>query len=267
MPASANSMTGFARSEGGTDLSELGSWVWTWELKSVNAKGLDVRSRLPSLVEDWEADVRSRVQARLTRGSVSVMWTLRRQDDAETPDLTVNEAFLRKVLDLQAKLEVEGLVMPTAPTLDRLLAVKGVVELSDRTPDAKLMTALKPTALTDLDRAIADLVSAQGEEGRRLVDALTVHLDEIADLLTQAKASAECQPDALRSRMQINWTPCCNRSLRCPKSVLPRNSPCSPLKPTYARKPIVSRPTLSSVEAFWRAADRSAESSISCARS
>src|SRR5262249_61360774 len=38
-----SSMTGFARSHG-----VCGTYAWAWEIKSVNAKGLDVRLRLPA---------------------------------------------------------------------------------------------------------------------------------------------------------------------------------------------------------------------------
>ena len=37
-----SSMTGFARADGAA-----GAYAWTWELKSVNAKGLELRLRLP----------------------------------------------------------------------------------------------------------------------------------------------------------------------------------------------------------------------------
>ena len=37
-----SSMTGFARGHGVS-----GPYAWSWEIKSVNAKGLDVRFRLP----------------------------------------------------------------------------------------------------------------------------------------------------------------------------------------------------------------------------
>ena len=37
-----SSMTGFARGHGVN-----GTYSWAWELKSVNAKGLDLRLRLP----------------------------------------------------------------------------------------------------------------------------------------------------------------------------------------------------------------------------
>ncbi len=46
---SISSMTGFARTEGHED-----DISWTWEVKSVNGKGLDVRCRLPAGFESLE---------------------------------------------------------------------------------------------------------------------------------------------------------------------------------------------------------------------
>ena len=70
---SLSSMTGFARAEGRKDANS-----WTWEIKSVNAKGLDVRSRLPSGFESLEKPLRDRAAKRLKRGNVSVALNLRR---------------------------------------------------------------------------------------------------------------------------------------------------------------------------------------------
>jgi len=194
--ARTHSMTGYARVEGAS-----GDWTWTWELRSVNAKGLDVRFRMPSLVEGWEAEARARVQARLARGSVTVSLTLKRAAESEAAELTVNKDFLRRILELQTELETEGLVFPTAPSLDRLLAVKGVVEIVDRAPDLDQVNALKSQNFKDLDAAIEAIEEARRTEGGRIVTALGVHLDEIADLLDQAIAGAEAQPAALKTRM------------------------------------------------------------------
>ncbi|HEY8351941.1 MAG TPA: YicC/YloC family endoribonuclease, partial [Sphingomonadales bacterium] len=59
------SMTGFARDEG-TD----GAVAWVWEVKSVNGKGLDLRCRMPAGYESLELEVRKRVGARISRGSL-----------------------------------------------------------------------------------------------------------------------------------------------------------------------------------------------------
>ena len=45
-----SSMTGFARSHGAS-----GPYAFEWELKSVNAKGFDLRMRLPPGWDDLEA--------------------------------------------------------------------------------------------------------------------------------------------------------------------------------------------------------------------
>ncbi|MDQ2954472.1 MAG: hypothetical protein M3R18_05985, partial [Pseudomonadota bacterium] len=50
-----SSMTGFARSHG-----VCGTYVWSWELKSVNAKGLELRLRLPPRFDAIEVAVRTR---------------------------------------------------------------------------------------------------------------------------------------------------------------------------------------------------------------
>ena len=59
-----SSMTGFARGHG-----VAGAYAWAWELKSVNAKGLDLRLRLPpgwDAVEAGCAPARAEVLARGT---------------------------------------------------------------------------------------------------------------------------------------------------------------------------------------------------------
>jgi uncharacterized protein (TIGR00255 family) len=200
-------MTGFGRADGtavttGETVGSM-SWGWSWELRSVNAKGLDIRCRLPSLVEGWEPEVRGRIQARLARGSVTANWTLKRAEDEETAtELVVNKGFLRQLVLLQQELEAEGLIMPTAPNLDQMLQVRGVVETVDRAPDQTIVDKLKVRALADLDAALDALVEARRAEGDRIVAALGVHLDEIFDLLGQAQAGAEAQPAALRERMK-----------------------------------------------------------------
>ena len=63
-----SSMTGFARGQG-----IVGAYAWSWEIKSVNAKGLDVRFRLPPGWDAVEVPVRKaameRAIASLTKAS------------------------------------------------------------------------------------------------------------------------------------------------------------------------------------------------------
>lgn len=204
--APVTSMTGFARSDGGATSETADgaavAWSWSWEIRSVNSKGLDLRMRLPSVADAWEPRVRERVNAAVNRGSITVNWSLEKVDRATVPDLVVNEEFLERVLGLQQSLENKGLVFPTAPSLDRLLAVRGVVETVERVADATVIEQLAPAALADLDTALASLVDARRREGQRLETVLIGHLDEIASLTADASRVAEAQPEALRARMQ-----------------------------------------------------------------
>ena len=60
-----SSMTGFARADGVS-----GPYAWAWELKSVNAKGLELRLRLPPGWDAVEAPLRARAAEALARGTV-----------------------------------------------------------------------------------------------------------------------------------------------------------------------------------------------------
>src|SRR6202167_58873 len=67
------SMTGFARAEGHEE--GIG---WVWELKSVNAKSLDLRFRLPAGYEGLELQLRGGLAETLKRGAVSASWFVTR---------------------------------------------------------------------------------------------------------------------------------------------------------------------------------------------
>ena len=114
-----SSMTGFARASGGD-----GAAGWSWEVKSVNGRALDIRCRLPQGLERLDPAVRNRVGARLRRGSVTV--GLRLSQAPESAALRVNRAWLDALLAVAADYrEREGL---EAPRLDGMLALRGVIE-------------------------------------------------------------------------------------------------------------------------------------------
>ena len=66
-------MTGFARQEGGD-----GTLAWTWEIKSVNGKNLDLRCRVPSGYEALEVAARTTAQASCARGNLQLTLTVNR---------------------------------------------------------------------------------------------------------------------------------------------------------------------------------------------
>jgi uncharacterized protein (TIGR00255 family) len=121
-------MTGFARRDGGDAAAS-----WTWEVKSVNGRSLDLRTRLPQGYESLDPTVRGAVNAACTRGNVQVNLSMKR--GTAPLQLQVNEALLQQVLDLMAKLEAQTAAAP--PRLDGILGLRGVLEAveEEETPE------------------------------------------------------------------------------------------------------------------------------------
>lgn len=187
------SMTGFARREGGD-----GTVTWTWEVKSVNARGLDLRVRLPSGVDSLEPVLRREVGKVCARGSVNVSLSLDRGEGATR--LRVNRALLNELAALGREVADGDAVLP--PRLDGLLAVRGVVETVEAAESAEDRAARESALAADLPPLLADLAEQRQAEGARLKALVLAHLDTIAARTAEARASAEAQPEALRARLR-----------------------------------------------------------------
>lgn len=191
MPIS--SMTGFAREEG-----QSGQWRWAWEAKSVNSKGLDLRTRLPSAVDRLDPAVRDAVGKHFKRGSVNIGLTIDRGQTG--PKLSINKAALDQLLELQASLA--GKIDPAPPRLDALLGVRGLVDAVEEADDPDEVEARDSAMLAGLATVLAALDAARASEGARLAPVLTGLLDDIERFTGAAMAIAERQPEQLRDRLK-----------------------------------------------------------------
>lgn len=191
---SVASMTGFARATG-----HHGAIHWTWELKSVNGRGLEVRCRLPQGYEALEVPAREAAAKALKRGNVNIALTVVR--GAETPAVRINEPLL---MQLAAMLQDIGKRVPgfAAPSLDSLLGVRGVVEIAEEEEDDAVREARLADTLAGLDEALTHLGAMRLAEGKRLAAVLESQLDEIARLTAAAETTASARPEAMRQRLK-----------------------------------------------------------------
>jgi uncharacterized protein (TIGR00255 family) len=190
MPLS--SMTGFARSHG-----LCGSYAWAWELKSVNAKGLDVRLRLPPGWDAVDVPVRSRAAEALSRGSVYGTLTVECQGVA--PTVRVNEPVLNAVLatlkDLSGRVDAER------PRLDGILTLKGIIEVIDEDEKEDDRRAAERAVVAGFHQAVAELAAMRQREGVALGLVLTQRLQEIGALTARAEAAPGRRPEAIKARI------------------------------------------------------------------
>jgi uncharacterized protein (TIGR00255 family) len=187
-----SSMTGFARSQGVT-----GAYAWAWEIKSVNAKGLDLRLRLPPGWDAVEVPARSRASDKLSRGTVYANLTVDRKGVA--PVVKVNEPVLAAVLATLKSLS--GKIDAAPPGLDGILALKGVIEVTDADESESERRAAESAIIAGFETALADLVTMRRAEGATLAKLLAARLADIAALTARAEAAPGRKPAAIKARL------------------------------------------------------------------
>lgn len=188
-----SSMTGFARRDG-----VLGSLRWVWELKTVNARGLDARIRVPPGFDAVEPAARAAIGAAIGRGTCHANLSTVRADRA--PVMRINEDALEAVIGALARLR--GRVEAAPPSLDGILAIRGVLDIVEP-EDSESERAEQVAAIgATLDLALADLVAARRAEGAALAAVLGQRLDEIAGLTARAEDCPARRPEMIRRRIE-----------------------------------------------------------------
>ena len=191
MPISG--MTGFGRAEGG-----LAGWTWAVEARSVNGRNLEVRFRGPPGFEGLERAAREGAQARFQRGNITIGVTAKRAEGAA--QVRVNVDQLERYLALGAPFMADGRIAP--PSLDGLLALRGVIEADDAGLDPEAQAELEAAIVASLAVALDGLAAARREEGAALLGVLSGQVDRIGELAGQARAVAAGQPAAIKARFE-----------------------------------------------------------------
>jgi uncharacterized protein (TIGR00255 family) len=187
-------MTGFARADGAAE-----GFAWTWELRSVNGRGLDVRLRMPLGYDALEAPVREAVAKRLVRGNVSVSLSVERRNGAGA--VRLNEAVLADIL--KAADRAAELTGGTRPDTAMLLTMKGVLETTETAIEQPEIRALREKHLLASFEETADkLVAARRAEGRKIESVIEEQVVQIERLASEVRASPSRTPDAIRARLK-----------------------------------------------------------------
>jgi uncharacterized protein (TIGR00255 family) len=188
-----SSMTGFARGHG-----VCGVYAWAWELKSVNAKGLDIRLRLPTGWDAVEIPVRTKAAEVLSRGTIYGTLTAKREGVA--PIVRVNEPVLAAVLATVKSLA--GRVDAAPPRIDGILSLKGVIDVVDEDEREEDRQAADATVIAGFHKVVAGLVEMRRREGAALGQVLSQRLSEIETLAARADVVPGRRPEAIKARIK-----------------------------------------------------------------
>lgn len=186
------SMTGFARMSG-----EVPGMGWAWEVRSVNARNLDLRIRLPEGADRLDPLLRAAMKGTIHRGSVSVGLRYTVLDTAGTgPSATSH--ILNELARVEAEALEQGLTLLPSTAADVLtLSLSG----DRKKPDFKWIEEAGGQIPT-LISALAEARAAEGVElARMLGDSLTQLSDLVSEAAEIAAARAERLADGLRQRV------------------------------------------------------------------
>jgi uncharacterized protein (TIGR00255 family) len=173
--AAVASMTGFAAASAATPRVTV-----SVELKSVNARFLELAIRLPDEMRALEAGARELLAARLARGKVDVRVTLMR--DPSASDTRLNQAALSRLTAIAIEAQaVAGVATPLG--LADILRWPGVIESADTDVEQ-----LREPFVRALEQALELLAQARLREGAALRLALLERCEGVERILTDLRA-------------------------------------------------------------------------------
>lgn len=169
-----------------------------WELRSVNAKGLDIRLKLPNGFETKEADIKRHIQKRFKRGNIYAQCTLVKSEDAKTRlDLNVGaienylaqRQALEKTFGPFAPLDIEKIALDTRFHSAKEQKTEGEEALLEPLTDA-------------LASGIDALEVSRLSEGQKLQAVLLSIIEQMRDTLAKILAHGDEGAAHLKSRLE-----------------------------------------------------------------
>jgi uncharacterized protein (TIGR00255 family) len=190
------SMTAFASRVGAQK-----TVTWQWEMRGVNARGYDLRLRLPDGIEGLEPALRKAVGDVITRGNITVNLRVTREETAG--ELVIDEPRLDMVLSaldaIQERAFAKGVTLGQ-PTAADVLTQRGVLVAAQvQDDDATLAAAIH----ADIGPLVADFLAMRGDEGAFLHNIVAGQLTQITALVAAAEQAAAARLPQMRANLKI----------------------------------------------------------------
>ena len=188
-------MTAFASINGSDD-----TLTWAWEIRSVNGRGLDIRTRIADGFDGLEAVVRKDIGAACKRGTITVGLKVKRGAVARGARLNADamERALEAVRETASAADMETTPLDVAA----ILALPGVFTMQDNEQDD--LSGVIPLVQKDLASAIDAFCAARAAEGAALHGILTDQVQEIARLCAGAADVLEARRDHATQTFRAN---------------------------------------------------------------
>ena len=202
------SMTGFAQVKGdiqrngaaspSTNSQSTGRTGFTFSLKSVNHRFLDLHFRLPSGTDSLEIQLRRSLKENIARGHVEVSLSL---DRSSGESFSLNRELVRGYISAFRAAAAE-FSLASEPDLNTVLRIPGALDSSTEAADGEIEAAV----IAKVREAIDCLNQMREEEGRGIVRELRErmgHLQQAASSVQQhRRAVLHNYTERLQARLQ-----------------------------------------------------------------
>lgn len=183
-------MTAFAGAE-----REIGSWAFSWEVRSVNHRYLDIALRLPDSFRFIESEVRNAIGQSVKRGRLDVSLAQKKANAAET-GLQLDTELLGKLLAGTAEIEaIAGKTLGQFTALE-LLRWPGVLRESDTDREQ-----LAPLLLELLGEAMDKIVAVRLNEGAQLAELIEARCLKMREHIAEVRKRMPEVLAALRQKI------------------------------------------------------------------
>lgn len=187
-----SSMTGFSNAG-----AERSGFSWTFEAKSVNGRGFDLRLNLPSGCEALENDIRSKFKFVFARGNMQA--SLQIKDRTEESSVRVDTRLLT-ALARQAR-QTDRVLKGRSRTSE-LMALRGVLSGEKAASTVSPEDGTGKAILRTVDDVLSGLLDARRREGQVLKGVLLRILADMTAECALAVQTADAQPDKMKARLR-----------------------------------------------------------------
>jgi uncharacterized protein (TIGR00255 family) len=188
-------MTGMAAMSGAS-----GPYDWSMELRAVNNKGLDIRTRVPEWLVGFDQAARKAISSQVARGSLQFSLKIshvagqgQRQIDPEKLEHILANAAVVAEHAAQKGLSVAPL------SLSDIAAQNGFLDVD---ADTEAQQAVISVLTKDLPKLIAQFQASRKAEGAALHRLLAENLKQMEELITQALATLKTRADSFEENFR-----------------------------------------------------------------
>ena len=188
-------MTGYGKAE-----AMLGNGTLTIEIRTLNGKNADINLRTSLLPKDKELDIRSKIAAALTRGTIDVYltWTPKEDEAAKQLNMNVARGYIEQAGVLAKEMGIQYSPANYALLLNAILRMPDIVD----SRKADIISEEEWPLVSDaIDRCLMEVNDYRSNEGKALYADVCGRVSNILALYDKVESHEAERLDNIRAKI------------------------------------------------------------------